>query len=193
MIATMDDLVRLEFDSRCDEAFLSKEEIDRTEAAQRLEREVKAKEMKLQREIALQAKRLQDSGARMKEAIAAQAEELKREGVRINSEYRKMTEDLERSTQDLAVQEVQLSHRCKSLQTYNQSLKESMRRLTEELERELEEFEHRLEVIRKNPRAVDVQLVNMSMILGQKSALIKNAIGSMRHEIASLTPWFREN
>jgi chromosome segregation ATPase len=191
LVSTMEDFIRVEFDSRANEAYLCREALEKTEAAQRLEREVRATELRLEREIAEQEKRILTSGDRIKEAIDGQADEVKREGEKINAEYKKMTEDLEKSVRDLAEQEIKLRRRCDSLEQYNQALKANLRRLAKEVERELEQFEHRLKVIKKTPKTVDVKLVNMSMILGEKSSLIHDAVAEMRREIASVSRTIR--
>lgn len=192
LVDTMEDFVRLQFDTRSTDANLSKKATETTEEARKLEREVKEKELKLEREIECQRKRIQASAQRMKETIESQGDELRKQGAKLQEEYTKMMDELKRSTDDLTAQEASLKHRCANLELYNNSNRENLRRRAHEIEEELARLEKRMETIRSNPNTVDKKLVNMSLILRKKSANMDIAIAEMHRELAEFMKWTRK-
>ncbi|OHS95636.1 hypothetical protein TRFO_38231 [Tritrichomonas foetus] len=189
LIDTLHDCVGLTFDTRAENAFLSKEANDKTIKMKEFEKELKAKEMKLQTDVDNQRKRIEESTKRMLMSIDQQGTELRKEAHRIEEEFMKEHIELKKNIDSLASQERNLIFRVNNMKTYNESLKENMKRRVLELEVELDRFHKRINVIRRNPKTVDKKLVNMSLLMSRKSALLDQAIQQMRTEIASFDLW----
>ena len=100
--------------------------------------------------------------------------------------------DKDKKLDDLESEEKILQRRCNSLESFSKSLDESMRRRAMELEFEIDRFENRIRAIKTNPNVVDKKLINMSLVIGEKSQLMTNAIKSMREEISRLNQEVRE-
>lgn len=189
LVETLQDCISLTFDSRSESAFLSKEATEKTEEIKMLEKELNLKEIKLQNDLENARKKIEESTERMLQAIEEQGIELRKEGRRIEEEYAAVHNELRKNLESLNAQERDLKYRCKNMRTYNDSLKENMRRRMLELELELDTFEKRIDSIKKNPHLVDQRLINLSLLLSKKSALLDQAIGEMRNEVSSFSMW----
>ena len=191
LVETMKDFVRVQFESRSSKAALAREASAHRADARKLEQELKEKELRVEREIALQRKRIEGSAERMKESMEEQTENLKKENARIHEELNELVTKQKKSAEDLEVQEKHLRERCERLKMHNDAAKENLARRAEEIEMELERLEKRIEVIRRNPKTVDKQLVNLALILNQKSVSIDHVVAEIRREIAEFTKWVR--
>lgn len=192
LIETLHDCIEVTFDSRAESAFLTKEATEKTEKMKQLEKELRVKELKLKNEVDNQKKKIEESTRRMVETIEEQGKELRKEARKIEEEYIIEHNELRKNIDSLISQETNLKYRCNSINTYNKALKENMKRRILELELELDRFQKRIDLIRKNQNIVDKRLVNMSLLLSRKSALLDQAILEMRNEIASFDLWLNQ-
>lgn len=192
LIDTLHDCIEVTFDSRAENAFLTKEATEKTEKMKQLEKELKVKELKLQNDVDNQRKKIEESTRRMVETIEEQGKKLREEARQIEEEYIIEHNELKKNIDSLINQETNLKYRCSSMNAYNKSLKENMKRRILELELELDRFQKRIDMIRRNPNIVDRRLVNMSLLLSKKSDLLDQAIIEMRTEIASFDLWLSQ-
>ena len=189
LVETMKDFVRVQFDSRSTQAILAREASAHRADAKILEQQVKEKELRVEREIALHRKRIEDSADRVKETMEEQTHHLKKENARIHEELEHLMNTQARSTEDLAAQKKLLKARCERLTLRNQATKENFAKRAQEIEMELERLEKRIQVIRREPKAVDKKLVNMALILNQKTASIDRVVSEIRRDIAEFVQW----
>ena len=191
LLDTLEECVSTSFDVRAEDASLSKESNEKTNKIRELEKQVRAKELKMKNEIDNQRKKVEESTRRMLKAIEEQGLELRKEAKLIEDQHMKEHDSLVKQVDSLSKQENNLLVITQNLQTYNKSLKESMRRRKLELELDLDRLVKRINTIKMNPNTVDKRLVNMSLLLSRKSALLDQAIHQMRDELASFEMWLK--
>lgn len=193
MVSTFQDFLDLQFNTRAAEVQMSRDIEDLSVNTTELKKRVEDENASFNRKFKNQKKEAQEEFDSKQNELVNKLTTLRSDYAAIESAFDKMQKQLNTKVDELIEKEKTLSNRCKHLTSFNVSLHESMRRRTLELEMELDRFENRLHTIRSNPNAVDRKLINMSLVLGEKSKLIFDAIKSMRAEISKINQDVRES
>lgn len=189
LVSTLRDYMTLQFDHRSIDADLSKKIDDRTTEVKELDAKITEDENRVEREVAAQRARIEQSANRMKESIQEQGRQLRKQGHKITTELQAAQDELKAKVFELEQKERRLKSRASSLQSQFKSMRENYRRKANDIELELDRLENRIDSIKQNPCLVDRKLVNISLILSKKSRLINKAIGEMRAEIDNFNQW----
>lgn len=189
LVSTLRDYMTLQFDHRSIDADLSKKIDDRTTEVKVLDAKITEDENRVEREVAAQRARIEQSANRMKESIQEQGRQLRKQGHKITTELQAAQDELKAKVFELEQKERRLKSRASSLQSQFKSMRENYRRKANDIELELDRLENRIDSIKQNPCLVDRKLVNISLILSKKSRLINKAIGEMRAEIDNFNQW----
>lgn len=189
LVSTLRDYMILQFDHRSIDADLSKKIEDRTNEVKILDAKITEDENRVEREVAAQRARIEQSANRMKESIQEQGRQLRKQGHKITTELQAAQDELKAKVFELEQKERRLKSRASSLQSQFKSMRENYRRKANDIELELDRLESRIDAIKQNPCLVDRKLVNITLILSKKSRLINKAIGEMRTEIDNFNQW----
>jgi chromosome segregation ATPase len=189
LIASLRDFITLQFDHRATDAALSKQIDDKNAEAQALKIKIKADQTRIERDLAAQRQRIEQSAARMKESIQDQGRLLLSQGRKLAVDLQAAQDELRGKVAELEGKQRRLKLRCENLASQNKALRGNFKRRAGEIELELDILEHRLDVIKQNPCAVDQRLVNISLILSRKSVLINDAVADMRRQITDFNQW----
>lgn len=189
LVSTLRDYMILQFDHRSNDADLSKKIDDRTNEVKILDAKITEDENRVERELAAQRARIEQSANRMKESIQEQGRQLRKQGHKITTELQAAQDELKAKVFELEQKERRLRSRASSLRSQFKSMRENYRRKANDIELELDRLENRIDSIKQNPCLVDQKLVNITLILSKKSRLINKAIGDMRAEIDSFNQW----
>jgi chromosome segregation ATPase len=191
LVSTLRDYVVLRFDHRAADGHMSKEVEGMTVEADALKKRIKDDEERLEKELTIQRQRIEESATRMKGVIQEQARQLRTQGRKVATELQVTQDDLKAKVSELEGKARRLKSRASGLASQNKAMKESFRRRSTEIEADLDRFERRVDAIKQEPSAVDRKLVNIALILSEKSSLIDQAVAEMRQEIADFNTWLR--
>jgi chromosome segregation ATPase len=189
LVASLRDYITLQFDHRATDASLSKQIDDRTAEAAALKAKIKADQQRIERDLLAQRQRIEQSAARMKESIQEQGRQLLTQGRKLAQELQAAQDELRAKVAELEGKHRRLKMRCEGLASQNKALKGNFKRRAGEIELELDRFEHRIDSIKQNPCVVDQKLVNMALIVSNKSRLLENAVSEMRRQIIDFNQW----
>ena len=191
LISTLRDYILLNFDNRSAEATLSKQVVDKTNELNALQKRIADDEARIDREVAAQKYRIEDSANRMKDSIRQQGQQLRKQGRKISEELQKAQTELLARVEELERKQKRLKSRLISLKSQNRALKENFSRRSNEIELELDKFENRIEAIKHNPALADSNLINIALILSNKSTKINKAVHDIRLDIESFNSWLK--
>jgi DNA repair exonuclease SbcCD ATPase subunit len=191
LVSTLRDYAVLRFDHRAADGHMSKEIEDMAAEADALKKRIKDDEERLEKELTIQRQRIEESATRMKDVIQEQARQLRTQGRKVAAELQVAQDELKAKVGDLEGKATRLKSRASGLASQNKAMKESFRRRSAEIEADLDRFEARIDAIKQEPRAADRKLVNIALILSEKSRLIDEAVAEMRQEIADFNTWLR--
>ena len=191
LIETLRDYVTLQFDHRAADSTLSKIAEERSIEADKIEKSLSDDVMRIEREIESQRKVIEDEAGKSKETLQEQTKVLRADGKKAISQLKKVQDDLKKRIQRFEDKKRRSTMRCQNLQSRNVAIKESFRRRAKEIELNLDRFENRIEAIKRAPNVADKNLINIALILTQKSEKMNAAIAEMRKEIADFNQWLR--
>ena len=192
MVATFHDFLDLQFNTRATEASMSREIDDLTIKADDMKKKVEDEEAAFNRKFKNSKKQAQDEFDAKQEELINKVDELRHEYAAIQKRSKIIQKKLNEKIDKLIEKERVAQLRYGSAKSFDTSQKENMRRRAMELEFELDRFENRLASIRLNPNVVDQSLINISLVLGEKSKLINKLIRSMRTDISNLNEEIRK-
>lgn len=193
LVSTLRDYMTLQFDHRATDADLSKKIDDRTNEVKELDKKITEDENRVEREVAAQRARIEQSANRMKESIQEQGRLLRKQGHKITAELQASQDELKAKVFELEQKQRRMKLRASSLASQFKSMRENYKRKANDIEAELDRLENRIDSIKQNPCLVDRKLINIALILSQKSRLINKAIGDMRLEIDEFNQWVTGN
>ena len=191
MVSTFHDFVDLQFNTRATEAQMSREIDDLLIHADEMKKKVEDENAAFNRKFKNSKKEAQDEFDAQQDELIKKVDDLRAEYSSIKKQSKSVQEKLNKKIDNLIEREKRLNTRLGSSKSFNEAMKENLRRRAMELEFDLDRFENRLMAIRMNPNAVDQSLINISLVLGEKSKLIHNLICSMRTEISKLNAEIR--
>lgn len=191
LIDSLKDYVTLQFDHRAADATLSKIAEERSLEADKLEKSLADDAMRIEREIEAQRKEIEDVAGKTKDELQEQTKKLRTEGKKAISQVKKEQEELKKRIAAYTDKKRRKTLRCQNLQSRNAAIKENFRRRSKEIELELDRLENRLEIIKRAPKTVDKQLINIALVLTEKSEKMNRAIAQMRTDIAEFNNWLR--
>ncbi|OHT01359.1 hypothetical protein TRFO_07598 [Tritrichomonas foetus] len=189
LVSSLRDYMTLQFNNRATDADLSKKIDERTTEVKELDKKITEDENRVEREVAAQRLRIEQSANRMKESIQEQGRQLRKQGHKITSELQAAQDELRSKVGELEQKQRRLKSRVSSLGSQFKSMRENFKRKANEIDLELDRLENRIDSIKQNPCLVDRKLINISLILSKKSLLINKAIGEMRAEIDDFNQW----
>ena len=189
LVSSLRDYMTLTFNHRATDADLSKKIDEKTTEVKELDKKITEDENRVERELAAQRLRIEQSANRMKEAIQEQGRQLRKQGHKITLELQAAQDELKAKVSELEQKQRRLKSRVKSLGSQYKSMRENFKRRANEIDLELDKLEARIDSIKQNPSVVDRKLINIALILSKKSRLINKAIGEMRAEIDEFNQW----
>jgi hypothetical protein len=189
LIASLRDYATLQFDHRATDASLSKEIDDKTAEGESLHLKIKAEEGRLTKELTSQRQRIEQSAVRMRDSIQGQGRELLKQGRKIRTELQTAQDEMKQKVDELEGKARRLKLRASGLTSQNHAIRENFKHRSVFLEFELDRLENRIDAIKQQPCLVDKKLVNIKLILSNKSRLINAAIAEMRQQIADFNGW----
>lgn len=192
MVSTLQDFIDVTFDTRANDAKLSRRIDDLSISAEELKRKVEDEHARFNRKFKNAKKAAQDEYDQKQDVLVEKIENLKKEYADIKKNSKEVQDDLNRQIDVFEARQKALSKRFKAQNSFNDALKESLRRRAMSIEFDLDRLENRLRIIKINPSTVDQSLVNARLIIGDKSILIREAVAHMRQEISELNELLRK-
>lgn len=192
LVETLRDYVNLKFENRAADAEFAKISEERSILADKMEKELSDNVMKIEREIETNRRQIEDGAGETKDKLMAQTKELRQQGKTISTELIKAQTNLGNRVHSAKAAKERLSSRCSNLATQRLAIKESLRRRGQEIELELDRLENRMEVIRRAPTSVDKRMMNIALVVGDRSKKIDRAVAKMRQDLAAFNAWLRD-
>ncbi|EAY13115.1 hypothetical protein TVAG_443980 [Trichomonas vaginalis G3] len=193
MVSTLQDFIDVTFDTRANDANLSRKIDDLSIHAEELKHKVEDEHARFNRKFKNAKKAAQDEYDQKQDVLIEKLDGLKKEYQEIKKNSKDIQTDLNKQIYVYEARQKALSKRFKNKSSYNDALKENLRRRAMTLEFDLDRLENRLRMIKTYPTTADQSLINYSLVIGDKSILIREAIAHMREEISQLNSMVRNS